>query len=265
MNKLKKLIFSSRTNIAIFAVIAVFVLIAIIGVAHAAMTYPNETYGSEVSMNSIGVSLVENGTLVSHRDYTGRNNEWDVSEGALLTHMLDETGGELEFGHTYNEQLNVYNSGNMDEYVRATVYRYWENPNKLNDKGKPVKMTNLDISLIDLHLLADNGNGWTIDPYSINSERTVLYYQRILPVGESTPLFADTLTIRDNDGTEAIFGKATTTSRTDENGNTIYTITYEYDDIRFILKVDVDAVQTHNAADAIKSAWGINMYDYGIQ
>ena len=46
------------------------------------------------------------------------------------------------------------------------------------------------------------------------------------------------------------------TSQTDDNGLTTITTTYEYDGASFVLEATVDAVQTHNAEDAIKSAWG---------
>ena len=47
-----------------------------------------------------------------------------------------------------------------------------------------------------------------------------------------------------------------TKSEPDANG--VITTTYDYDGARFTLEVQVDAVQTHNAADAIKSAWGVD-------
>ena len=31
---------------------------------------------------------------------------------------------------------------------------------------------------------------------------------------------------------------------------------YEYDGLRFVIEAEVDAVQTHNGADAMRSAWG---------
>ena len=49
------------------------------------------------------------------------------------------------------------------------------------------------------------------------------------------------------------------TSQTDDNGLTTITTTYEYDGALFVLEVTVDAVQTHNAKDAIKSAWGVDV------
>ena len=47
-------------------------------------------------------------------------------------------------------------------------------------------------------------------------------------------------------------------SQTEEqNGNyTTIITTYLYDGVQFRLKVEVDAVQEHNAEDAILSAWG---------
>ena len=39
----------------------------------------------------------------------------------------------------------------------------------------------------------------------------------------------------------------------------IITYTYEYDGYTAHIDAEVDAVQTHNAADAIKSAWGVDV------
>ena len=49
------------------------------------------------------------------------------------------------------------------------------------------------------------------------------------------------------------------TVTTDENGYTTITYEYAYDGYSFSLEAEVDAVQTHNAADAIKSAWGVDV------
>ena len=37
------------------------------------------------------------------------------------------------------------------------------------------------------------------------------------------------------------------------------TTTYAYDGYNFQLEAEADAVQTHNAQDAIKSAWGVDV------
>lgn len=48
---------------------------------------------------------------------------------------------------------------------------------------------------------------------------------------------------------------------TTENGKVYKTITYEYEyeGYTFEIQADVDAVQTHNVVDAIKSAWGVDV------
>ena len=37
------------------------------------------------------------------------------------------------------------------------------------------------------------------------------------------------------------------------------TTSYDYDGYSFHVEAEVDAVQTHNAKDAIKSAWGVDV------
>ena len=44
-----------------------------------------------------------------------------------------------------------------------------------------------------------------------------------------------------------------------KDGYTVITTKYDYDGKKFVVKAEVNAVQTHNAADAIKSAWGVNV------
>ena len=45
----------------------------------------------------------------------------------------------------------------------------------------------------------------------------------------------------------------------DENGYKTITTVYDYDGYSFQIEAEVDAVQTHNAVDAIKSAWGVDV------
>ena len=44
----------------------------------------------------------------------------------------------------------------------------------------------------------------------------------------------------------------------------VITMIYKYDGVEFHVDVEVDAVQTHNAQDAIKSAWGVDATELGI-
>lgn len=51
----------------------------------------------------------------------------------------------------------------------------------------------------------------------------------------------------------------TSARTTNAAGQTVITTTYDYDGVQFNLEAEVDAVQTHNAADAILSAWGVRV------
>lgn len=218
-----------------------------VGSARAALTYYSENYTAQMEMYDIGVTLVEESAKgskdISSRDYAGSDDAWKQNQGALLTDMLDETDGKLVAGRNYKEALSVKNSGNIDEYVRVRIYKSWK-----NEDGS--KETTLAPSLIELNLTQ---NGWIVDENASTEERTVLYWPSVLKVGESTPAFSDTLKI-DN----SIMSKVTEHT-TEENGLKTTTTTFNYNGVSFHVEAEVDAVQTHNAQDAIKSAWGVDV------
>ena len=103
-----------------------------------------------------------------------------------------------------------------------------------------------------------NDNGWVIDQAASTEERTVLYYSKVLPVGETTPAVTDILKIDPAVATKVI---ETVETEVTADGKELKTITYvyEYDGYDFYIEAEVDAVQTHNAVDAIKSAWGVDV------
>ena len=235
-------------------VLAVLLLLgSTIGSTRAALTYYSENYTAEITVSQIGVSLLENGEVVSSRDYD--KDEWkvstnrgkDVVSGALLENMLKK-GEKLALNKTYNEKLSVRNSGTIDEYVRVRIYRYWT---KKNASGKDVKITTLSPDLIDLNLV--NENKWVKSP-QVSAECMELYYKGILNSGSETELLADGIRID---------GQVAAEASVETKGNTI-TTTYKYDGVEFHVDVEVDAVQTHNARDAIKSAWGVDAVSLGI-
>lgn len=226
MKKLKKMIASPVTTIAAFAVAAGLLLFSSIGGARAALTYFSDDYAANIQLHEIGVTLVENGAPV---------------EGELLKGLLAE-GEELKLGTAYQEQLNVYNSGVINEYVRVSIHKYW-----VDREGE--KIPSLSPELIGLNLV-NLGTDWLLDQEASTRERTVLYYNKLLASQSETPLFADKLTI---DGSIADrVGETRETS----GGYTTITVTYEYDGARFCIEAKVDGVQEHNAQDAIWSAWG---------
>ncbi len=239
----------SRTGVRtvlLFLFAAVLLVVGGIGTATASPLIKSEYYSGGVEMYDIGVTLCENGEAVSSRNYT--KNERYVTEESyapLLATIVPE-GEQFHMGQTYSEVLTVKNTGNIDEYVRATVYKYW-----MDENGK--KLTTLSPDMIDLNLVT--GSGWIEDETLSTTERTVLYYREILPIGEETQAFSDTLTVS---GTLPF--KVT---QTEKDG--VITTKYDYENVTFQIEVHVDAVQTHNAAAAIKSAWGcdVTVYDDG--
>lgn len=240
MMKKKKFPFRVTTAVLLSAS-AVLLIGSTVGSTRAALTYYSENYGAEVTVSNIGVSLLENGETVSRRDYDS-NGEWNETSGALLADLQEET---IVPGKEYDEALAVSNSGSIDSYVRVILNKSWTDSEGSTDQ-------NLSPELIDLNLLTDNG--WIIDEGASTAERTILYYTNILPAGETTPALSDTVRID-----PAVADKVTEEVAIDENGYKTITFTYAYDGYTFELEAEVNAVQTHNAQDAIKSAWGVDV------
>ncbi|MDO5476544.1 MAG: hypothetical protein Q4F43_05455 [Eubacteriales bacterium] len=263
MKNIKKWITSPVATVALFVLAAGLLLFSTIGGARAAFIAISETYQGHIEMYDIGVSLLESCEKGGVREVARRNHiknsedEWDEASLSLVApeHFLGETG-EFIPGKVYKEELSVANTGNIDEYVRVTVYKYWRDPSGekvLNtDDAKTATVNgftqNLSPALIDLHLT--NTNSWLLDEKATTEERIVVYYNKVLPAGEDlseTPL-SDTLTVD-----KRVADKVTQTISEDKK---TITTTYDYDGWQFCLEAEVDAVQNRNAKDAIKSAWG---------
>lgn len=226
---------------------AVLLLASTVGSARAALTYYSENYVAGVTISNIGIKLMENGKEISRRNYI-EEDEWDETRGYLFTGHFP-TEDSLVLGKKYPEALAVNNGGTIDTYVKAIVKKSWKD-------AEGVKNTALSPELIDLHFVTGS-NGWVIDEEASTAERTVLYYTEILPAGVTTPAFTDTLRID-----PAVASKMTETVEVEvKDGKEYKTIRYEYeyDGYIFDVEVEADAVQTHNAVDAIKSAWGIDV------
>ena len=233
----------SALGTVLLAVLA-FALLAgsAVGNTKAALTYFSENYTSQAEVFHIGVDIIENGNSVDK----------------LLENMLAKDE-ELEPGKRYDEVLTVKNTGTIDEYVRVKVRCYWTDV-----KGKTIKRRDLKPEFIDLNFLTGS-NGWVIDPISDPmKETTILYYKKPIAPGKETAAFTDSLVI--DPKVEDYFTK--TEERTWKEGNKTFiewdTI-FVYDGTIFHIDADVDGVQTHNSKDAIKSAWGIDPDDFGIQ
>lgn len=229
MTKTKKF---SAVSIILLIVAVIMLLVGGIGGTRAVLTQ-SDAHNATLQMKDISVVLQENGDDVE-------------DEGELLADLLgDDTS--LKVGKKYGEVLTVKNDGAIDAYVRVILYKYWT-----VDEGKA---TNLDPALIKLGL----GSDWKVDEDSSTSERTVLYYTKPLPAGEESEAVLESITI---DSKLATMVKQTRT--TGDDGTITVTNEYAYNGMNFGLKAEVDAVQTHNAEDAIKSAWGKDKSALGI-
>lgn len=236
--KKKKKSFPKKPALVLTAA-ALLLVGSTVGSTRAALTYYSENYSAQMNMQSIGVSLLENDKVVSSRDYVS-NNEWKgTSEGTLLTDLLgkDET---FTPGKKYNEAISVKNSGTIDTFVRVIITKSWQ-----DKEGK--KNPKLSPDLIELNFLTDNG--WQIAKDQSTTERTVLYYTKAVAAGDSTPALSDTIRIKPSIAKDV-------TKHVDDN---TITYTYKYNGYTFHIDAEVDAVQTHNAKDAIKSAWGVDV------
>lgn len=241
--KKKKKSFSVKPVILLTAS-ALLLLGSTVGSARAALTYYSENYGIEMSTSNIGVSLLENGKVVSNRDF-GEDGEWDESAGNLLEDFKKE---KLVLGKEYNEELSVQNSGTIETYVRVILNKSWSK----GEGENAVKDTTLSPELIDLNLVEKD---WIVDKDASTKERTILYYKHILSPEDEPAVFADKLRID-----PALGKKVTERVSVDEaTGYKTITTVYDYDGYSFQVEAEVDAVQTHNAPEAIKSAWGVDV------
>lgn len=265
MKKFSKWITSPTATIALFAVAAGLLLFSTIGGAYAALTYFSETYNGQVELQDIGVTLMEKGEhddaakAVAYRDYTkDTQDDWKETEGEthtgiLLSGMLAEDEVFVP-GKAYKEEISCANTGTIDQYVRITLRKYWTDPqgNKVFTKQKDTDYTTPELTPDLIKFTFPNADSWILDTQnsSETEERQIYYYNKLLTAGSdttNTPL-TGTLTV-DPSVTLRV------TKTISDDGKTI-TTSYDYDGWQFCVEATVDAVQDHNAVDAIKSAWG---------
>ncbi|MDO5445344.1 MAG: hypothetical protein Q4F31_06980 [Eubacteriales bacterium] len=230
-------------------------LLSSANVTRSAQRYESDLYKAEVEASNIGVTLMENGTAISWRDNAlttangKEDNTWNIGsgKGKLLNHMASDDQG-VEIGVAYPEALAVKNSGEIPEYCRLVIRRYWtKNGVKLQEKNPDYikfEFANTDKWVRDYSWSDSNDT-------SEHPETIVLYYTDILPAGATTPPATKTLTVE-----QMTAGKVTETRTETSPGHWLITTVYDYDGLNFVVEAEADAVQTHNAKDAMISAWG---------
>lgn len=258
---LKRWLRSPLVVTVLFAVAAGLILFGGIRGAQAALRIQSEWFGAEVVLDDIDVALTEqSGREEKARLVHGEESLLSQVKDGKLVFLGDDD--EFAIGRKYVEKLAVRNTRNsknnaggadgnaedqlIKEYVRVTVYKYWE---KKNSKGTYVKDPSLDSKYIKVEWNT-NDSGWAIDDLSTTDERTILYYDSIVKaVNESDDPSEDT----------EPFTKSIRIDSTILDADNLE----DYRDARFKIEAVVDAVQTHNGKDAMMSAWGNNLIAVG--
>jgi len=259
MEKRKAWIFASLAAAAILVTAALAIILPRVGVATAEPSVQSRFFSSSVSMDDIGIALVENGEVIAERRYNNEdmNGSWmGTVNGELFTkapkngnampsqEAIDAKEDKIVLEKEYNEVLSVRNTGTINEYVRVTLYRYW-----LNADGK-TRLTELSPELIEISLDESWENSWQRDGSAHTDERDVYYYRSLLKAGEDNETAPLTASVRiDNAVAKEL--------EQEVDGNTIVT-RYKYNGVYFVIEATADGVQENNAAEAITSAWGIS-------
>ena len=201
----------------------------------AALTVFGPNYDATIATNTLGVELTE---------AVNGGTKATIPDNGSFTLTKDAT---LAVGKPYKDTIGVSNSGTAAEYVRVIVRKYWTDKN-----GK--KTTTLDPELIKLKL----AGGW-IEKNGGSAETKIYYLKRQLTTGndgKNATLFENVVISGDvlKDGV----GKTVDSKTEDGATKTVITYTYEYDGYTFNVEAEAQSVQTHHAADAMKSVWGVN-------
>ena len=239
MKKLKDFLSRPAVTAVLFVLAAALLIGSTVTGARANLNIFSENYDAEMELPNIGIALMEYDPEAG--SYVARSGHGDLMSKLLI----GEADGKLRPGVKYDELLKAQNTATIPVYTRATVYRYWLDP-----EGN--KTYDLLPELIELEF-ASEADGWVEDPAAKTAERRVFYYNTVLDVGQITATpFLKAVTID-----SSVIRRVTQT--TTQVGNvTVYTTTFDYDGYSFCIEASVDAVQTHNAGDAIQSAWGCN-------
>ncbi len=194
---------------------------------------------STIETTKMGVAILQNGETCVN---TGSN-------GLMNVGGTDVASGEsFKVGKNYNLNLSVKNTGDVEGYVRITIYRYWASQNTNASGwvgGYAEKRTDLDPEMIELDIAEENG--WVIDTSapSEGGERIVIYRgnQAALQQNDSL-LFLKSVRIN---------GDILEDLKPYDDGSYGY---YAYDNATFMLEIKADIVQTHSGDAARTGTWG---------
>jgi hypothetical protein len=165
-----------------------------------------------------------------------------IDDGGTLFSKME---GKAEPGMPYTYTVGVRNNGGAPEYVRVIVRKYWT-------KGDGPKDRTLSPDLIQLKV----GGEWLSKKIS---EETTVYYLKN-PLSNSGQKDATLFSFFRIDDSIASIRNTSYDETVYEDGTkkTVVTYDYPYNGYTFHVEAEAQSVQTHNAAQAIKSVWGVD-------
>ena len=202
----------------------------------AILNIQSDDYLAEIELDHLQVHLLENGKDVCG----GTNTLKDKVSSNLLEHMGWDgaTPGTYEPGRVYKEEIAALNGSQIPQYVRLTIRKYWRDSD--GDKDSTLNPELIQLTYGDK---AYNESVWQINDEETTTEAKTYYYSKMLEGNASTEPVVSQLRIDDSIvSPENII--------TTKKGNTI-TYTYKYNGYIACVEADVQALQTHNANDAI--------------
>jgi len=159
---------------------------------------------------------------LDHLGVTITENGESVAESGMLA------GVKLHPGEVIKDEVAARNTTEIDQFARIIVTKYWLDENGNKDFTK-------DPALIKLI----GGKGWTLNKAESTRERSVYYYNKVLKGGSPSTNVFDAFKVD---------GKVLTMEKDGK---------LAYDGNSVFINAEVQVVQTHNATDAIRSAWGV--------
>lgn len=219
----------------------------------AALNVIGPNYDATIATNAIDVAITEQ--VGGKGDVTTIDKTTKDKPGELT--LTADT--DLAIGKVYADNVAVKNMTGTPEFVRVIVRKYWT-----KDGVEKTELTQkLAPEWIELNV-ADSSKWIVKDSATKNNEYSVYYLKNALAANASEVLF-DGFRINEKVKTEGkkIMINGEGDYATDEAAKAaakpgdVITYSYTYDGCTFNVEVEAQSVQTHNAADAIKSVWGV--------
>jgi len=262
---------TNRMSVRTAVLLVAALLLLSMGTYTGVRALPNITsdlYRAHFYLNHLQVHLLENGEDVC----SGENTLDGATKvtGRLATELgykSDSELGSVEPGKIYKEEIAAENGQDISQFVRMTIRKYWvetdEDGNVVtttdaSGKTVPKKTTALSPSLI--HLMNDGKEACDPAWQEVTQERTTesrtYIYTKLLPGRSGNNRSVTEPVFRQLQIDKSVARVEDEPEVTKDGNKTIYTYIYKYDGYAFFIEADVQAIQTHNAQDAIESQWG---------